>query len=100
MGTVTIIYASGDEDSSAATSLSLDMMQKAVGGYIEVVPLFRKYDGEKCVALCDEEGKLKRKQVNIKATQLWHDQLGPRAAMDVLVGDILIVRGKDLLAKL
>lgn len=40
---------------------SLENLQEIVNGYIEVVPLF-----DNVVAICDEEGKLKGRDLNIR----------------------------------
>ena len=62
----------------------LDELQAIVGGYIEVLSL---RDGR--LIVCDEEGKLKGKERNNKATDIF------QAAMptnDFLVGDVLICK--------
>lgn len=69
---------------------TLHEMQVAVGGYIEVIPGFTRYNGKKCAAICNEEGKLKRLEVNVPATELWREQC---STTDVLVGDICIIMG-------
>lgn len=72
---------------------TLEELQKLVGGYINVV---ESLDGEADIVL-DEEGKLKGKEVNESATTLW---LGDDKAdwFDVLVGDVVVCRGKARLA--
>jgi hypothetical protein len=72
------------------------------GGYIEVVPYFTRYRGERCVAFCDEDGKLHGLPVNRVATALWYAQLTePLALRDYLVGPIVIVTGdRELLEEL
>jgi hypothetical protein len=72
---------------------TLEELQKLVGGYINVV---ESLDGEADIVL-DEEGKLKGKEVNESATKLW---LGDDKAdwFDVLVGDVVVCRGKARLA--
>lgn len=67
----------------------LEILQKAVGGYIEVVPYFTRYSGRVCTCYCNEEGKLDRLAPNAAATALWHEQLGPRA-FDILAGHVAI----------
>jgi hypothetical protein len=55
----------------------LELLQDAVGGYIETVPMFsliwteeeRKYVS--CVALCNEYGKLENQPHNGRATKAW-----------------------------
>jgi hypothetical protein len=68
-------------------------LQQAVGGWIEMIPLFNQYSDEPCVAFCDEEGKLKGKVKNERADKLWKSQLPYRSYPDHLVGDIAIVVG-------
>lgn len=67
-----------------------------VKGYIEVVPCFTSYRGERCVAFCNEEGKLDGMQINVVATALWlnsgHQHHEPN---DVLVGPVAIIVGSD-----
>lgn len=74
-------------------SPGLEVLQKAVGGYIETIPLFTKFEGRRCTVYGNEEGKLKRQPVNVAATELWRDQpqTKGRPLGDVLVGDIIIV---------
>jgi hypothetical protein len=89
----------------------LELLKNAIGGgYIELVPGFDTIEqkpGEvvKCVAFCDEEGKLNGLPANTYATILWDKALrrhgGPGllqrdgTAVDVLVGPIAIVIGDD-----
>ena len=96
--------AAGDvSEIELLTMPTLKQLQKAVGGFIEAVPRFDtiEYKGEKvpCIAFCDEEGKLKRKDINSKATQLWAEALGMTTRElfnnDVLVGDIVVLIGDE-----
>ena len=81
---------------------SLDMLQAAVGGNIETVPYFDRIsiDGKqrKCVAFCNEEGKLHGLPVNSVATTMWaiyaHDH-GVIKLNDVLCGPVVIVTGDN-----
>lgn len=77
---------------------SLENMQALVGGYIEVVPMFSKIGSMSCLVLCDEEGKLKGKPVNNRATLEWAKccpQLQQNGQfLDMLVGDIVVLTGK------
>jgi Domain of unknown function (DUF3846) len=63
---------------------SLTELQTLVGGYIEVL---RTHDGRYLIV--DEEGKLKRKARNVKATILYL-----HGAMDAVVGTALVVDTK------
>ena len=105
MGKLTMIYQNGEVVPVETNKVKLEDMQKLVGGYIETVPYFDTYEGEPCIAFCDEEGKLKGKARNITATDAWYYGLMSRGIpvepfSDYLVGDILIVQGADLLRKL
>lgn len=88
-------------------SPDLDMMKSRIdGGYLELVPYFTlfEYEGElrRCVAFCDENGKMKNFNMNRRATTLWDRCLKQQgmpglirhgALQDFLVGPILIVFG-------
>lgn len=63
-------------------TFSLEELQEYVGGYIERIVL---EDGR--MLWMDEEGKLKRKEINIFATQLTR---GLVANDDLIVGDTLL----------
>jgi hypothetical protein len=60
------------------TDFKLDELQKYVDGRIEIVPT---KDGR--IIVLDEEGKLKDKDANIKATDLF-------GRHDYIVGDVLV----------
>lgn len=72
---LTIIKADGTETTQMC-SAELKELQALVGGLIEQVPHFTKYDGKKCIAWCNEEGRIKGLPVNPKATSLWKSTLG------------------------
>jgi hypothetical protein len=70
------------------------------GGYIELVPHFKRYQGKPCVAFCDEDGKRKNMGVNTRATELWYGQMvGPFIHPDWLVGPIVIITGDRALMR-
>lgn len=72
-------------------TVDLKWLQEKVGGFIQMVTL---NDGSQII--CDEEGKLKRKLVNKKATtELWDPSFG--IGTDVLVGTVIHLTGKDKL---
>ena len=103
-GELRVIHVGGDETIQDLTAPpTLDVLQAAVGGYIEEIPYFNsvKWRGEKtiqrCVAFGNEEGKLRKLKFNWRATDLW-DAAFQRATRvrpdpDFLVGDIAIVSG-------
>ena len=57
-------------------------LQEIVGGYVEFIPLT-----EHRVMIVDEDGKVKGKPVNAKATKLLEKSL---IKLDVIVGDALV----------
>jgi hypothetical protein len=81
--------------------VSAGELQGAVGGYIETVPYFDTLllDGkrERCVAFCNEEGKLGGLPMNEIAQALWADTLAYQGMTgvidDYLVGPIAVVIG-------
>ena len=94
-GQLTILHARGkvvttvrDLDAPPA----IETLQRAVNGQIEAVLYFSEYNGENCVAFCNEDGKLDGLSLNVLATML----AGPEfMANDVLFGDVAIVTGDD-----
>jgi hypothetical protein len=72
---------------------NLEQLQKAVGGYIELIPYFSKYEGKKCIALCNENGKIKGLPANRIAQKLWETAYGSPIRLDHLVGSIAIIVG-------
>ena len=95
--------------SEHAVPPGLDALQKAVGGYIETVPLFETFsmhgsEPHRCVAFCNEDGKANNLLVNKAATRAWdramihggHQPLiDPKTGrcQDILVGDIVVLIG-------
>ena len=79
----TIIHKFSDRE------LALEEMQKLVGGYIHVLT---SKDGTADIII-DEDGKLKSKYINVKATELW---LGNNRDdwYDIIVGDAIICTDK------
>lgn len=66
-------------------------LNKAIGGSFQTVPYFDKYNDERCVAFCNEEGKILGLPYNEPAQHLWLAQVG--LIDDYLVGDIVILQG-------
>lgn len=89
---------------------TLEFLKTAIGGgYIEPVPYWHSiiHDGERCrcVAFCDEEGKLKQLPLNEYATAIWDRNMrrdyGHGCSPDYLVGQIAVLIGdEDFLAEL
>lgn len=65
---------------------SLEKMQALVGGYIQMV---NTKDGD--LMIMDEEGKLKDKPINTKATEMYR-----YGASDTIVGDVIIATEKEI----
>ena len=82
----TIIRADGTEEQ--LRDMSLAALQGAVGGYIEIVPT---NDGR--LVVLDEEGKLKGKPVNRRATELTR---GVVADDDLIVGDVVVAGTNEI----
>lgn len=70
----------------AGKTYTLEEMQKAVGGYIEIVHAGRS----QTLIVLNEEGKLQGLPVNNKATELYGNP------NDVVVGDVLVCRDGDI----
>lgn len=61
-----------------------------VGGYLKAVPYWdRDSYGRRCVAFCNEEGKLEGLPVNDRAMSGWIRAAG--VLNDVLCGDIVVI---------
>jgi hypothetical protein len=83
-----------------------DLKAAIGGGFLELVPFFDTYEhGDKivkCIAYCDEHGKMNKLPINKEATILWEralsrtgrSLLSPEGQiLDILVGPICIVFG-------
>ena len=71
---------------------TLEELQAAVGGYIEL--LWCMWLGQPAMMFLDEEGKLKHKETNYKATHIAHTS--GIAANDRVVGDVVLLVGRDV----
>jgi hypothetical protein len=68
-----------------------EQLRKAVGGLIETVPYFTKYDGlSRGRAYCNEEGRLRGLPFNRDATKAWRESC-PKGeeSMMRLHGDVI-----------
>ena len=65
---------------------SLESMQQAVGGYIEII----RFGSQEQMMVLDEEGKLKNKPINEVATLL------ANIPGDYIVGDVLIAEDGEI----
>lgn len=73
------IEPNGETTVISATKVSLEMLQHAVGGYIESIPHLVKYDGKRCIAYANEHGRTL--EYNEKATNLWKENLAGKASL-------------------
>lgn len=101
-GTIVILRSTGERAVLTVFDPNvLKHLTAAVGGYIEQVPFFTQYQYNpglkpvKCVAFCNEEGKLLGLPHNAIATHIWHSQMPDGAKTDVLVGDVAVVFGDE-----
>lgn len=85
----TLLKADGTQ--SSLTNTELETLQKAVGGYIETVPL-----SVHRLLIVDEEGKLKNKPVNKKATIMLAEAWNTSHLVDIIVGDVVIADKEEL----
>ena len=77
----------------------LEELQEAVRGYIEQIPYFEIYEGQPCIAFCNEEAKLHGFPYNHPANSAWRIAFkaatGKTPEPDYLVGPIAIVTGDE-----
>ena len=71
---------------------SLQAMQNAVSGMIQMVPL-EKESLPDLYLVCDDEGKIKGDAVNFEATKIWIKYYGDT---DIIVGNVLIADVEDI----
>ena len=67
-----------------------DAIHDILGGWLEVAP----QPHPEVTIWCDEEGKLKGKSINARASELW-EMIWGETLDDVLVGDIILTGGTD-----
>ena len=102
-----LIFTPG-EDKPVIEELSApprgDRLHEIVDGYLELVPMFNsiKVNGEwrRCVAFCNEHGKLNALPFNTHATAFWleaimRDRGDAPVIGDYLVGPVAVVMGDD-----
>jgi len=95
-GTLTTIKTDGTIETAEFDRLeTLEELQERVGGWLEVISYFDKYEGKPCIAYCNEEGKLNRLPLNVEAQVAWEKALGEPIFSDHLVGNIVVVQGDE-----
>lgn len=75
----------------------LEQLQKWVGGYIELIPFFKHFEGERIIwAYSNEMGRLENLPLNEQATLGWHNSLQKLGigltGEEWLCGDIVIIQ--------
>lgn len=70
------------------TDTELETLQRAVGGLIEAVDL-----GD-VVLVMDEEGKVRDKPLNARATLYFYNVISPTRSSDFMVGTVVIFGGR------
>ena len=74
-----LIRVDGSEETiDSVGGLSLEKAQELIGGYVQALP---STDGR--LILCDEEGRIKGKEVNHRASAFY--------GRDIVVGDVVMV---------
>lgn len=73
----------------------ISTLRRIVQGHIEVIPYFDCYEGTRCIAFCNEEGKLHELPLNPYAQIHWLRALGVSNANDHLAGNVAVVIGDD-----
>jgi len=97
-GHFVIIKASGEvEIKPRETRPTLEEVQKAVDGYVQLMPLKQfggrfKWHGELAQMLVNEDGRSKNLPPNKVATQLLRD-FSELWGKDVLLGDVVLLTG-------
>lgn len=98
-GQLLVISVDGTRTVTAITGRSptLEELQSGVGGYIEVIPFFSTIEMDDgihtCIALCNEEGKIRGLPPNPVAQTLWEATVGRKITEDYLVGPVIIAFG-------
>jgi hypothetical protein len=72
---------------------NLEQLQAAVGGDIQPVPHFRKFENHVGVAYADEDGQMKNLPLNMLATTMWLQNLGkgPFSYPPRLFGNVVFI---------
>lgn len=72
---------------------SLEKAQEYVGGYVQAFPV--RYEGRMGTMLCDEEGFIKNKPINHRATKIvrqYAESIGRGPSQDI-VGNVIVLLG-------
>ena len=94
MKKLTIIQADGTTTTEQHEKADLNVLQKHVGGLIQLVPCFDEFEGCHCDVFVNEEGKISGLPLNEIATGLWKGELGagPFWYEPELFGTVVIVQ--------
>ena len=86
------LYRTNGRIEEFSVNPSLQAMQNAVSGMIQMVPL-NKEGLPDLYLICDDEGKIKGGDVNFEATKVWKKYYGDT---DIIVGNVLIADVGDI----
>ena len=92
---ITILKSNGTREVHEYTSKpQLKELQRIVGGLIQLVPHWSKFDGRRADVWCNEEGRLNGLPFNEQATNMWLQVLGdgPFSYPPQLFGDIAVAQ--------
>jgi Domain of unknown function (DUF3846) len=99
---ITVLYTDGRREQFTEEP-QLDRLQNWVGGYIELIPWFKRFEGNRLLQVYgNEDGKHLNLPVNAVATAAWHDEVirfgkatpADKASgrLDDLLGNIVLVQ--------
>jgi len=87
-GKATVIKVGGSEEELDHRP-TLAEAQGVVGGFIELTQGI--LNGKVVTLVLDEEGKLKNKEINLKATSMYWSRFP--GIGDIIVGDVIVLKG-------
>jgi hypothetical protein len=101
MRKITVIKADGTIDAQVVRRAELPFLQEMVGGNIEQIPHFAKYEGSKCRVWCNDEGRVIPLPKNDVASKLWKEQVSAVQSMPpcfdaTVFGNIVIEQVADV----
>lgn len=76
--------------------LSLEQLQKLVGGYFQQVPHWHSYLHQRCIAFCNEDGRSLDLPINHRATKEWM-RVAPEFESNLLFGLVVVITGDEIL---
>lgn len=100
IGQITVIHPDGSTTKTHCMAKPhLRQLQDAVGGMIQLLPGFENFQGQPCVAFCNEEFLFERLPFNFMATMMWRRCFEADTRVDVqelmLCGPVAVVTGDN-----